>query len=193
MEKYLSVSQYIDWDNLLIKKLAEELSFGLDDEIEIARKCFEWVRDEIKHTSDYQLSPITSKASEVLQHKTGYCYAKNHLLAALLRANKIPVGLCYQRLSLAGDDVPFCLHGLNAIYLKKYGWYRVDARGNKPGINSQFFQPVEQLAFSISGKHEMDSSEIWPEPLSIVIEALTKYKDYITLNNNLPDIELIKT
>lgn len=34
-------------------------------------------------------------ASDVLKHRTGYCYSKNHLLAALLRVNKIPTGLCY--------------------------------------------------------------------------------------------------
>ena len=25
----------------------------------------------------------------------------------------------------------YCLHGLNAIYLKEFGWYKVDARGNR--------------------------------------------------------------
>lgn len=192
MKKYLSISQFIDWDNTIIKELANELSFGLVDEIEIAKKCFEFVRDEIKHTVDYQLSPITCKASEVLKYKTGYCYAKSHLLAALLRANKIPAGLCYQRLSLDENKNSYCLHGLNAVYLKKYGWYRIDARGNKNGINSQFSPPVEQLAFSVNSKYEANLPEIWDEPLLIVVESLTKYKDYITLNNNLPDIDLIK-
>jgi transglutaminase-like putative cysteine protease len=192
MEKYLKAGKYIDWEHELIIKLADELSFGLVDETEIAKKCFEWVRDEIKHTSDYCLGPITCKASDVLKYGTGYCYAKSNLLAALLRANKIPAGLSYQRLSLAGDDGPYCLHGLNSVYLKKYGWYRVDARGNKTGINAQFCPPVEQLAFSVSGKGEADLIEIWDEPLPVVIEPLIKYDDYITLNNNLPDIDLIK-
>ena len=33
------------------------------------------------------------------------------------------------------DDI-YYLHGLNVIYLKDYGWYKVDARGNKKGINA---------------------------------------------------------
>ena len=39
------------------------------------------------------------------------------------------------------------LHGLNAIWLAEFGWYRVDARGGKPGIATRFAPPVEQLAF----------------------------------------------
>nr|WP_320193052.1 transglutaminase family protein [uncultured Desulfobacter sp.] len=67
----------------------------------------------------------------VLKYKTGYCYAKSHLLAALLRACNIPAGLCYQRLTIANNKAPFCLHGLNAVYLQRHGWYRIDSRGNK--------------------------------------------------------------
>jgi transglutaminase-like putative cysteine protease len=193
MKKYLSSSKYIDCEHPHITALASELSNGINDEIEIAKKCFEWVRDEIKHSVDYKMNPVTCKASDVLKYKTGYCYAKSHLLAALLRANNIPAGLCYQRLILAEEDGPYCLHGLNAVYLKKYGWYRIDARGNKKGIDAQFCPPVERLAFSTFGNYEADLPEIWSEPLRVIIEALTNYNDYAVLYENLPDIELIKT
>jgi transglutaminase-like putative cysteine protease len=36
---------------------------------------------------------------------------------------------------------------LNALYLPDYGWYRVDARGNKPGVAAEFCPPTEKLAF----------------------------------------------
>jgi transglutaminase-like putative cysteine protease len=78
MKQYLEVSKYIDWDNPLILEKAKELSVGLDDKNSIARICFEFVRDEIKHSWDHQLNPVTCKASDVLIHKTGYCYAKSH-------------------------------------------------------------------------------------------------------------------
>ena len=84
------------------------LSDGLNDPVEVARACFEFVRDQIKHSWDFQLNPVTCRASDVLKHGTGYCYAKSHLLAALLRANRIPAGLCYQRLTVANDVPPFC-------------------------------------------------------------------------------------
>jgi len=119
MKEYLESSKYINWDNSEIIELAKFLSSELSDEEGIAKTCFEWVRDNIRHSADYKLNSIACKASDVLIHKTGYCYAKSHLLAALLRANEIPASLCYQRLSVDGDGTPYCLHGLNAIFLKK--------------------------------------------------------------------------
>jgi len=43
-----------------------------------------------------QRDVVTCSASEVLREGTGICFAKSHLLAALLRAVGIPAGLCYQ-------------------------------------------------------------------------------------------------
>ncbi len=57
---------------------ALELSNNLDSPIKIAKSCFEWVRDEIYHSSDFQMNLMTLKASEVLENKTGFCYAKSH-------------------------------------------------------------------------------------------------------------------
>ncbi len=193
MKKYLETSRYIDWDHPSVQKMAKDLSAGNTTDDEIANSCFIFVRDEIKHSSDYKLNPITIKASDVLNFGTGYCYAKSHLLAALLRANSIPAGLCYQRLTIENDRPPFCLHGLNAIYLKKYGWYRVDARGNKDGVNAQFSPPYEQLAYSIVNKGECNFQGIWPEPLSVVVDVLETYTSYNEVSENLPDIEILVT
>jgi transglutaminase-like putative cysteine protease len=191
MKQYLETSKYIDWKCPDIIHLAKSLSAQARREEDIAKNCFEWVRDNIKHSADYKMNPVTCKASDVLTHKTGYCYAKSHLLAALLRANQIPSGLCYQRLSIDGRADPYCLHGLNAAYLKKYGWYRMDARGNKVGINAQFSPPKEQLAFSIHSTSEVNLPEIWSEPLPVVVSVLNKYKTYQDVYDNLPDIELV--
>lgn len=173
--------------------LAKQLASGAVNEADIAQKCFEFVRDNIKHSWDYQLNPVTCKASDVLKHGTGYCYAKSHLLAALLRANNIPAGLCYQRLTISDDVPPFCLHGLNALYLKEFGWYRLDARGNKQGVDAQFCPPIEKLAFPIITNGEADLPEIWAEPLPAIIEVLTKYSTYKQVADNLPDVELLSS
>jgi transglutaminase-like putative cysteine protease len=85
----------------------------------------------------------------VLEHGTGLCYAKSHLLAAVLRANGIPAGFCYQRLSRDEPGAPYCLHGLNSVYLPAYGWCPIDARGNKSGVDAQFGPPERRLAFAI--------------------------------------------
>ena len=192
MNKYLESSTIINWKNSHIKSLADILSYGLSDDEQITKACFEWVRDNIQHSVDFKMNPVTCKASDVLQHKTGYCYAKSHLLAALLRANGIPAGLCYQRLSVYDDGTPFCLHGLNAVYLKNHGWYRVDARGNKEGIDAQFTPPEEQLAFSLNFAQEADLPEIWPEPLPDVVSVLNQYDTWQQVQQNLPDIDLLK-
>lgn len=192
MKKYLEPTEFIDWQHPSVLSKAFALAEGLTVEEHIIRACFEFVRDEIKHSWDYQMNPVTCKASDVLKHGTGYCYAKSHLLAALLRANKIPAGLCYQRLTISDDQPPFCLHGLNTVLLKDHGWYRIDARGNKEGVNAQFCPPEEQLAFPIISESEADLPEIWSEPLNVVVKTLTEYSDFLEVANNLPDIELWK-
>lgn len=191
MEQFLSPSEFIDFEHPAVAAKACELAKGAGSENEVIKRCFEFVRDEIKHSADFKLNPVTSKASDVLMHGTGYCYAKSHLLAALLRCNSIAAGLCYQRLSVGDSGPPYCLHGLNAVFLRGVGWFRIDARGNKPGINAQFCPPVEALAFSVRPPEERDLPEIWSEPLPSVILALRSYKTYDAVLRNLPDIELL--
>lgn len=153
-----------------------------------AKRCFEFVRDEIKHSSDYHLNPVTCSASEVIQHRTGYCYAKSHLLCALLRANGIPAGLCYQRLSIDGNGAPFCLHGLAAVHLPDIGWYRIDPRGNRDDIDAQFDPPNERLAFATDMAGERNIPTIFVEPIPSVIAALSSYETWDALLCNLPDV-----
>lgn len=189
MDTYLTVSEYIDFAHPLVAETATQLASGASDDIAIAKRCFEFVRDEIRHSWDFKMNPVTCRASDVLIHRTGFCYAKSHLLAALLRANHIPAGLCYQRLTVESDRPPYCLHGLNAVYLEQYGWYRVDARGNKSGVTAEFTPPTEQLAFAILNEMEMDIAKICAEPLSSVIHALTQYSTIEQVYENLPDFD----
>jgi transglutaminase-like putative cysteine protease len=186
--RYLASSAMINWHDTAIRELAGNISRGCDSQTGIAQRCFEWVRDNIRHSYDYQLGPVTCKASDVLHHKTGYCFAKSHLLAALLRANNIPAGLCYQRLRVEPGKERYCLHGLNAVYLREWGWYRIDARGNKFGVDAQFCPPVEKLAFVLQDEGEYNIPDIYCEPLHVVVETLTKYKTTIEVYHNLPDV-----
>lgn len=189
MDDYLESSEHIDWKHPLLMAKATELAAGCVSDEAIAKHCFKFVRDNIKHSWDYRLNPVTCKASDVLIHGTGYCYAKSHLLAALLRANQIPAGLCYQRLTLESSGPPYCLHGLNAVYLKEYGWYRIDARGNKQGVSADFCPPVEKLAFPLVDGCERDIPGIWAEPLPVVVQALTENATVELVYENLPDFD----
>jgi transglutaminase-like putative cysteine protease len=189
LREYLEVTPIVDWDDPEILALARALAQGRDDPVAVARRCFEWVRGEIKHSGDHRLDPVTCSASQVLRHGTGFCYAKSHLLAALLRANAIPAGFCYQRLSIDGVGAPFCLHGLNAVHLPGIGWYRVDARGDREGIETAFDPPSERLAYESRLVGEATFDDVWPAPLPVVVEALTGQGSYAQLLDHLPDME----
>lgn len=190
MKTYLAATEIIDRDHPAILALANKIASQHHTSEAIAQSSFEWVRDEIRHSYDYQMNPVTCRASDVLEHKTGYCFAKSHLLAALLRANNIPAGFCYQRLSFDDKGAPYTLHGFNAIYLPKVGWYRVDARGNRDNVNAQFTPPQEQLAFKIQFPEEADFQTILSEPLRVVVEALQNHITWDELLLNLPDVSL---
>ena len=190
MQNFLRETQLINFSNASVKALALELGKNSSTDEECAKNCFLYVRDHINHSGDVVDDTITTyRASDVLKHKTGWCYAKSILLAALLRANNIPTGFCYQRLSCSEyvKDV-FCLHGLNAIYLKEFGWYRVDSRGNKEGVNAGFNPPHEQLAFALE-EHEFDLPQILQDPLPEVVEALKTHTCYSEMIHNFPDVK----
>lgn len=188
MNPFLVSTDIIDADHGAVRRRARDLAAGAEDATEIARRCFEFVRDEIKHTQDYALNPVTCSASEVLNAATGFCYAKSHLLAALLRANGIPAGLCYQRLSLDETGTRHCLHGLVAVWLEGIGWYRIDPRGNRAGVDAEFQPPVERLAFRLTLPGELDLPEVWAEPLPVVVSRLKQYSDAASLSRHLPDV-----
>lgn len=186
-DPYLRATPAIDWTTQEILVRARDLSDGLDDPIEIARRCFEWVRDEIPHTMDAGHEIVTFRASEVLRERTGFCFAKSHLLVALLRANGIRAGLAYQRLALIDEPHAFCLHGLAVVDLPGYGWYRVDPRGNKPGVDAAFTPPRERLAFPSSRIGEVVFPKVYADPVTLVVRALELHRSAVVLAACLPD------
>lgn len=190
MDDYLKPSVYIDFQHESIQLFVQNLSLHQQSEIEKTRLLFEFVRDRIDHSWDIQSSRITKKASEVLEYREGICYAKSHLLAALLRAHGIPSGICYQRLTLF--DKPedgYVIHALNTAYLQPLNrWIRLDARGNKPGVDSQFSLNEEYLAFPIRETFgEIDYKVNYAEPHSMITETLESNSNCIEMYlNRLP-------
>jgi transglutaminase-like putative cysteine protease len=180
MDPFLGASRIIDHDHPDVRARAAELR-ALEP-VETARRCYEWVRDHIRHTGDHPCDDITCAASEVLRAGTGLCFAKSHLLAALLRANGVPAALAYQRIR---EDERFVLHGLVACLLPEHGWYLCDPRGNKPGIDAQFTPPEERLAFT--GPEVVRVPGLFPEPLPAVVEALRTHHTFDAISAHLPD------
>lgn len=187
---YLLSDAIIDWQTPAVLHQALALTESAIDEVEKARILYEWVRDTIPHSRDAGHDKLTCTASEVLEERTGICFAKSHLLAALLRAVQIPAGFCYQvlRRDPPIDNEPV-LHGFNALYLTTLGrWLRVDARGNTGDINAQFNLKKEQLAFAMDpAAEEFIYEAIFSAPVECVVERLQMYGSLGELWDDLPD------
>ncbi|MBQ7009452.1 MAG: transglutaminase domain-containing protein [Ruminococcus sp.] len=187
---YLKEDDVIDFNKSIITHLADKLYKISDSEISYIKYVYEFVRDNISHSADINEDVITCSASEVLTARHGICFAKSHLLAALLRCKAVPAGFCYQKLILDDDTAPYLIyHGLNGVYLNEYKkWIRLDARGNKEGVNAQFSINKEQLAFPVRAeKGEEDGFIIYPDPDIKIIEKLNNNKTRTELWYNLPD------
>lgn len=187
MDEFLRPTPVIDSTAPAIVAAATEIAGDSTHDEEIARRLFLWVRDCVRHSSDHPIPVVTCIASEVLRHRAGFCYAKSHLLSALLRARRIPASLCYQRLSLDSTGSAFCLHGLVAVHLRRHGWYRIDPRGDKPGVRTEFCPPVERLAFTPKLPGEVDLQGRFADALPCVVSALQQFATAGEVAANLPD------
>jgi len=181
---YLKEMEELDFSHSAIREKVAELQLHELSEIQLVRNVFEFVRDEISHSWDIQSNRVTRKASEVLVFKEGICYAKANLLAALLRSMSIPTGFCYQRLTIGDQpDTGYCIHALNAVYLSSLDrWIRLDARGNKAGVDAQFRIDEEKLAFPVRYHlDEMDYPTIYCKPNQETMETLKKHTNCIDM------------
>lgn len=152
MEKYLKETECIDFRHPLVQAKKEELQKASIDTLDYIRRAYHFVRDEIVHSWDAKRTVVSKSASEVLANKTGICWTKSCLLAALLRANGIPSGLSYQKLTRADADASdgYIIHALNTVYVEELSrWLRMDARGNKETVHAQFDTEKEILAFPV--------------------------------------------
>lgn len=189
INEYLKCDEIIDFDNTDVSKLADQLYSESESETEFVKMAYEYVRDMISHSADISADTVTCSASEVLKAGHGICFAKSHLLAAILRSKSVPAGFCYQKLILDDETAPVLIyHGLNGVYLREYGkWIRLDARGNKPGVNAQFSIDSEMLAFPIrSEKGEVDVPVIYADPDTEIVKILQSYGLRSELWDNLP-------
>lgn len=188
--EYLEKTKYVNYDDTGVRSVAERIKEQSSDDISLIRNTYLFVRDEIRHSWDVQDKRVTVSASDVLREGTGICWAKANLLAALLRANGIPAGFSYQRLTL-GDTVDsgFCIHAMNTVYVPDMGkWIRLDARGNKEGVNAEFSTEDEILAFQIvsEGEEDYHDNHSYPDPgLMRVLEESTDALDMYL--HHLPD------
>jgi transglutaminase-like putative cysteine protease len=177
-EAFLAHDDIVDWRAPEVAGLAA--TFGSGDRREVIGRAYAWVRDRVPHSWDIQSDVVSVSASDCLRKGTGICYAKSHLLAALLRALGVPTGFCYQRVRLAArlpEAEVHVIHALSAVWVDEAtGWIRLDARGNKPGVEARFEPPFEVLAFDTALPGEGDYLDLLPAPAAPVVETLRAHQ-----------------
>lgn len=184
---YLAVGEAVDHDHPQVVVVAARLSGDHPDAYSYAEAAYAYVRDTIPHSQDSGDLRVTWRASDVLEQRTGICYAKSLAYAALLRARGIPAALCYQR--LADDDgANPVIHGLVAVLLPgERHWARQDVRGNKPGVDAGFSLGEERLAWTVRPElGEVDYPQLYAEPHPAVLGALKAAPDRPYLWRTLP-------
>ncbi|WP_077191904.1 transglutaminase-like domain-containing protein [Streptomyces lydicus] len=177
---YLAADDAIDHEHPVVRRIVATLSADAPDAYAYAEAAFTFVRDAIPHSVDSGDPRVTWRASDVLETRTGICYAKSHALVALLRARGIPAALCYQKFE--------AVHGLIALKLPgRERWVRQDARGGEAGAGAQFRLDREQLAFAVRPEfNEVDYPVLFAEPHPAVLQCLRDAVDRPRLAQLLP-------
>jgi len=214
--RYLEDTITIDWQTPAVGDCARRLLLDLGDAPAEARieRLFAFVRDEIAHSFDLDpaLDPdpasiahraaasglpaaffargIACRASEVLALGHGLCFAKSHLLVALLRFAGHPAGFCYAR--LVDDERPgrFVLHGfVGCLEPRRGAWVLLDPRGDRGGVESVCrFDPPYSLAYAPDPERgESLLPSIDKRPAKRVVDFLERVPDQAALRRNLPD------
>ncbi|MFJ4868247.1 transglutaminase family protein [Streptomyces sp. NPDC088757] len=184
---YLAASEAVDHEHPVVREIADRLSAAHPDAYAYAEAAFDHVRDAVPHSMDAGDPRVTWRASDVLELRTGICYAKSIAYAALLRARGIPAALCYQRLTDDDGSHPV-VHGLVAVLLPgERAWARQDPRGAKPGVDARFSLGEERLAWTVRPElGEVDYPPLHAEPHPAVLAALKAAPDRPYLERTLP-------
>ena len=189
MERFLAHSHYVDYHHPSIQAAAEALFFPDMTDADKARRAYHFVRDDIHHSFDYHRDEVPVTASEVLACRSGICHAKANLLAALLRREGIPTGFCFERITYAseGEGMGYCTHALSAVYLNGK-WARLDARGNREGVNAQFSLEEPILAYPPRPQYEeFLYPGIYAAPHPATMEKLERSRHPKELYYSFPD------
>ncbi len=184
MKEYLVQTKSIDYLNPHIQEKVQELKESSCDDLDYIKKSYIFVRDEIPHSWDIQTNMVSRTASETLINKTGICWMKSCLLAALLRANGIPSGISYQLLTIVEDDtLGHIVHALNTVYIEDSNkWIRLDARGNVGNGGDELSLEKDCLAFSPRSEFgEIDYNDNNPDLDERLVKKLEETENLVEM------------
>ena len=188
MQVFLRETEYIDYKAQIIQRKIKELFPDDMENVQKVKAAYEFVRDEIPHSFDCNAAVITAKASDVLKYGTGICHAKSNLLAALLRSQNIPAGFCFEHITLANDDsIGYCVHAYNAVHLDDR-WIKLDARGNKAGVNARFSLGEPVLAYPPRAEYdEYFFKGIYADPHKDTMRMLEEANSLQDILDHIPE------
>ncbi|MHA1791675.1 MAG: transglutaminase-like domain-containing protein [Promethearchaeota archaeon] len=195
MKKYLEATQFLDHDSEAIRLFMRDRGERLKAAtmIELSRKLFYFVRDEIKYVIIKELPTRKMMvASQVLKDGRGYCVQKAVLLATLGRAFGIPSRLHFADIrnykishrlkELMGTNL-FVWHGFTEFYLNGH-WVKLtpafdrdlSVENNYPlvefnGVNDAVF-PNTGLNGELFMVYERDNGYYHDLPYKRIIRAL---------------------
>ncbi len=144
MKRFLRATWFIDCDHPSIAEKVTSVTADCRDEREKAVALFEFAREAVAYNP---YGPIREreryKASATLERGYGYCIQKATLLAALLRAARIPCALIFAdiRNALIPDTLKqtiktdvFICHCYNNIFIGGK-WYKATPAFDGPSIS----------------------------------------------------------
>lgn len=190
MQDFLSTTKYIDYkDEAIQMKIRELFSDNMDD-VEKTKIVYHFMQEEIPHSFDCNATVITAKASDVLKNRTGICHAKANLFAALLRSQNIPVGFCFEHITLADDaSKGHCVHAFNAVYLNGR-WVKLDVGGSRK-TNAQFSLEEPILAYPPRAEYDEYFFEgIYANPHEETMNMLEQANGLQDVVKNIPEFVL---
>lgn len=129
-EKYVKSTTNCDVTNSKIKSLAASLTSGATSTYNAAVKIYNYVRDKISYTF-YMNTRYGSVGT--LNKKTGNCVDQTHLLAALMRASKIPTRYCHATCTFSSGLVVG--HVWAEVYVNGK-WYSCDTTSSRNSFNN---------------------------------------------------------
>lgn len=212
--RYLEDTITIDWQTPSVMETGRRLLAGITDAEARVERLFRFVRDEIDHSFDlaedelerragrslagwsanFVRRGIACRASEVQALGHALCFAKSHLLAALLRVAGYPTGFCYAR--LVDDERPgrFVLHGFVACHwAPTQSWLLLDPRGDRPqtvppiGTACRFAEPYSVAWAPDAARGESLLPFVYKRPAKRIVEWLERVPDRAALRRTLPD------